>query len=215
MAHADSKADVGAEALPDPAEPSYETGTIPVEGDSDDLSGRATKARQEPMVVVPPVDGYGYVPKVGNATYVVLTGSQSEYDVNPRSGGNCPDASINSPEDGCKHVHRLHLELERGNVPEPDAAADRYFTERLPALLDAFAHDYNRLQAAQSHPETDDETFVDPLAEVAFFMQALADAYERYRAAATDGGAPALTTVVADHTAEMFVTACREGDDSE
>lgn len=194
--------------------PEYDAATLPVE--SNDLSSRARKARVEPMVVVPDVDSYGYVQKVKNATYTVATASKSQYDVNPRSGGSCPDANINSPEEGCKHTHRVIMRLNDGDLPAPDTDAGWYFRERVPELLTQFWNDRNSLLAGQTHPETDDAAFEDALAEVEFFITTLVDAYDDYRERVTEGDAPALTALVdaADDPVafEQYVECIRGGE---
>jgi hypothetical protein len=177
---------------PSPSEPTV--GTLPCEN-PEELSKRARKAREEQMVVVPDVDAYGYVPKVGSATYTVATGSLSEYEVNPRSGGSCPDANINNPENGCKHAHRVIKRLNDGELPEPDSKGEWYFRERLPEQVATCLRDRRRLTTGQP-PNVDHDARRDVLEQVEHFGAVLVDAYDDYRERVADGEAPPLAELV-------------------
>ncbi|WEL24508.1 SWIM zinc finger containing protein [Haloferax volcanii] len=74
---------------------------------SDGLSGRARRARVEPMAVRPLRDGR-YVVETDGGTYVV--------DVEARTC-TCPDNAIRHAR--CKHLRRVAIEITRGEVPPP------------------------------------------------------------------------------------------------
>ncbi|WP_083894011.1 SWIM zinc finger family protein [Haloferax mucosum] len=73
----------------------------------DGLTGRARRARTEPMAVRPLRDGR-YVVETDGGTYVV--------DVDARTC-TCPDHAIRHAR--CKHLRRVAIEITRGEVPPP------------------------------------------------------------------------------------------------
>ncbi|KAB1198935.1 MULTISPECIES: SWIM zinc finger family protein [Haloferax] len=77
--------------------------TLPADG----LTGRARRARVEPMAVRPLRDGR-YVVETEGGTYVV--------DVEARSC-TCPDNAIRHAR--CKHLRRVAIEITTGLVPPP------------------------------------------------------------------------------------------------
>ncbi|MFB6089696.1 MAG: SWIM zinc finger family protein [Halobellus sp.] len=109
--------------------------TLPAEG----YTGRARRARAEPMVVRPLRDGR-YVVETDGGTYVVDAA---------RTTCTCPDSAIRGAR--CKHVRRVSLEIERRSVPAPDereracaVCGGRAFVpidERGPALCDRHDRD--------------------------------------------------------------------------
>ncbi|QCC46444.1 SWIM zinc finger family protein [Halobellus limi] len=78
--------------------------TFPADG----YDGRAYRARAEPMVVRPLRDGR-YVVESDGGTYVVAA---------ERTTCTCPDSAIRGAR--CKHIRRVSLEIEAGNVPGPN-----------------------------------------------------------------------------------------------
>lgn len=78
--------------------------TLPAAG----YTGRAYRARAEPMVVRPLRDGR-YVVESEGGTYVVDAA---------RATCTCPDSAIRGAR--CKHVWRVSAEIERRLVPAPD-----------------------------------------------------------------------------------------------
>ncbi|AFK17912.1 SWIM zinc finger family protein [Haloferax mediterranei ATCC 33500] len=75
--------------------------------ESDGLTGRARRARTEPMAVRPLRDGR-YVVETDGGTYVV--------DVEARTC-TCPDHAIRHTR--CKHLRRVAIEITRGEIPPP------------------------------------------------------------------------------------------------
>ncbi|KAB1189201.1 MULTISPECIES: SWIM zinc finger family protein [Haloferax] len=74
---------------------------------SDGMTGRARRARVEPMAVRPLRDGR-YVVETDGGTYVV--------DVEARTC-TCPDNAIRHAR--CKHLRRVAIEITTGEVPPP------------------------------------------------------------------------------------------------
>jgi hypothetical protein len=146
------------------------------------------------MVVIPAFDSWGFVPE-NDPVYRTATASGSIYDVDPRSGDDCMDTRMNRPDNGCKHTRRVVRQLNDGALPAPDQSVEGYLLEQVPAHIEQFAADYRRLQAAQSHPETDADDYADPLAEVKHFLTVLGDAYRDYRER-VDSEAPTLAEQV-------------------
>jgi hypothetical protein len=175
MAHSQSETDADAAT---PPKPTYESGTLP--SPDGDVAKRERRACEEPMVVIPAFDSWGYVPK-NDPVYRTATASGSIYDVDPRSGDDCMDTRMNRPDNGCKHTRRVVRQLNDGALPAPDQSVEGYLLERVPAHIEQFAADYRRLQGGQSHPEADPNDYADPLAEVEHFLTVLGDAYRDYR----------------------------------
>lgn len=75
------------------------------------LSPRSRRAREEQMDVT--------LARIG--VYTVHSQSGSVYEVNVfETSCTCPDCHRNSPEDGCKHIRRVKLEIRNETVPRPD-----------------------------------------------------------------------------------------------
>lgn len=175
MAHSQSDTDADAATPPKPA---YGSGTLP--SPDGDVAKRERRACEEPMVVIPAFDSWGYVPE-SDPVYHTATASGSIYDVNPRSGDDCMDTRMNKPDDGCKHTRRVVRQLNDGALPAPDQSVDGYLREQVPALINQFANDYRRLTTGRDHPDTDSDNYADPLVEVKHFLMVLGDAYRDYR----------------------------------
>lgn len=175
MAHSQSETDADAAT---PPKPTYESGTLP--SPVGDVAKRERRACEEPMVVIPAFDSWGYVPE-NDPVYHTATASGSVYDVDPRSGDDCMDTRMNRPDDGCKHTRRVVRQLNDGALPAPDQSVDAYLREQVPALIEQFADDYRQLMAGRDHPDTDSNKYADPLAEVEHFLMVLGDAYRDYR----------------------------------
>jgi hypothetical protein len=77
---------------------------------------RTVRAMNEPMEVFLHQSG---------GKYVVQTDSGS-YQVDVAEGScNCDDWKFRKPDDGCKHVRRVRLELACGRIPRPDGRLSR------------------------------------------------------------------------------------------
>lgn len=117
-----------------PASPQPTPGNEPTTLPADGFTGRALRARIEPMVVRPLRDDR-YVVETDHGTYVV--------DLDERSC-TCPDHAIRGAR--CKHLRRVAIEVNEGRVPPPGkrravcaVCGDRTFvpvSERGPQLCD-------------------------------------------------------------------------------
>ncbi len=55
------------------------------------------------------------------ARYEVVSESEHTYEVDiEKETCSCPDFEQRQPDDGCKHLRRLDLEIRTGLVPAPD-----------------------------------------------------------------------------------------------
>lgn len=90
-----------------PASPHPTPANAPTTLPADGFTGRALRARTEPMVVRPLRDDR-YVVETEHGTYVV--------DLDGRSC-TCPDHAIRGAR--CKHLRRVAIEVNEGRVPPP------------------------------------------------------------------------------------------------
>lgn len=177
MAHSEPSPSTDAETTTADVTATYETGLIPTEESG--LSGRRESAHTEHMVAVPQFDEYG----VAYTLFDVTTESGSHYEASPYGSGNCPDMTFNNPSDGCKHVHRVVLRLQAGDIPEPDEEVHEYMTERVPELVESFAAELSQLRQGRDDPESADdrEAFEEAIGEVETFITTLAEHHADYR----------------------------------
>lgn len=117
-----------------PASPDRE----PLAPDLRELEDRAVRAWTEAMAVDP----------LGSGRYAVDSASGNRYVVNLDAGScTCPDQSIR--HERCKHVRRVAIQVNRGDLPPPGKArgaclvCDRetFHDEDAPALCDAHGLD--------------------------------------------------------------------------
>lgn len=91
--------------------PASPTRKRPLAPDLRDLSDRAVRAWTESMAVNP----------LGSGRYAVDAESGNQYLVNLREGVcTCPDQSIR--RERCKHLRRVAIEVNRGDLPPPGKA---------------------------------------------------------------------------------------------
>jgi hypothetical protein len=109
---------------------------------------RGIRAREEPMVVLPPADEDGRC--VG--LYDVHT-KGGEYTVEADKGVcDCPDFQYNEPIQGCKHLKRVILLLSDDVLPargEPTADYDDALNELLPDIQERMADLRSELDALE------------------------------------------------------------------
>lgn len=131
------------------------TDTPPKYRDADpsdlDASERRThKAYTEPMVVIPEVTD----DDVCLGLYTVHSTSGRTYFVDADTGAcECPDATYNHPEGGCKHARRVSIGIINGDLPgDGDDASD--YMAALDDMARSLASERDRLRSRIEDFET-------------------------------------------------------------
>jgi hypothetical protein len=181
--------------------PTFTLATLGYDGSGavSDLSNRERKAYQQNMAIVPDFDNYGEVAKQESATFTAYSSSGSEYDISLTGEQlcSCLDATMNSPEEGCKHSQKLYKLLNRGTIPAPRERVDEWVANELYQQIVAVAKRRMELRVAREtaahtvDPEYDPKEYDDPIETATAILGGLRETYDDYRDR-VDDDVPAL-----------------------
>lgn len=167
-------------------EPTVEVATIEpnreIESDT-----REESAHIENIAIVPEFDAYGYVGDRGSAKYHAYSASGRSYPTDPKGECSCMDATMHSPEDGCKHNQKLIELLNRGAIPTPGESVAEWVETTLRNQIISAAERRSDLEIARDKAAQMDDSehtvsdYSDAIDTVETILNGWREVYNDYR----------------------------------